>query len=475
MRKTACALAALLALTLFAAPYASAAQPVFKNTAAAGYDHFLAVDPGGALWAWGWNSFGQLGDGSDAERLTPVKIMDYVICARASDYYSAAITSDGSLWLWGDNSFGQLGDGSGVSRSNPVRIMSGVVDVLLYPTFAFALKSDSSLWAWGDNSYGQLGTGDRLDRTKPVKVKENMAGGAWDMALESLAASIGSHAEIRSGGSLWTRGENGLGQLGNGLLEDSEKAVESIKSGVVSVSMSGTQSAAVCGDGTLYCWGSFGSGILGDGGNKGSAQPRKLPLKAAVPGSAYTGIVPDGISYASEWAREHIRRAMTRGLIPPSLQGDYKNNITRAEFCAQAVTFMEAKTGKGIDSILSGKGLSADASPFSDTADRTIIAAFRLGIVAGMGDGTFNPNGEITREQAAVMLRNTAVAMGCPVEAPKNSFPDSGRISSWASEAVDFVAHRSVMAGTGSGFAPAGKYSREMADITFNLLFEALS
>lgn len=475
MKRLSFALAALfIVLPVLSVPYASAAAPSFGNTAAAGYDHFLAIDSDGGLWAWGWNSFGQLGDGTDTERLLPVKVMDYVISVRASDYYSAALTADGSLWLWGDNSFGQLGDGSGVARKEPVRVMSGVKDMALFPAYAFALKTDGTLWAWGDNSSGQLGTGDKNDRAKPVKVKSNLSADAWNSVPDGRLAAMASHAELRDGGSLWTWGANGLGQLGNGRLDNSDAAVEVVKSGVIAVDMGDAQAIAIGSDGSLFCWGAYGSGIMGDGGNKGSAQPKKISLKAALPGSAYNGTIPDEISYASDWARDHIRQAVSRGLIPLSLQGDYRQNITRAEFCVQAVTFLEVKTGEEIDAILAGKGLSADTSPFSDTNDRIVTAAYRLGIVAGMGDGTFNPDGEITREQAAVMLRNTAVAMGYSVTASKNSFPDRGKISSWASEAVDFVADRSVMAGTGSGFVPSGKYSREMADITFNLLFEAL-
>lgn len=458
-----------LALTMSAIPRGHAAASVYGRTVAAGYDHFLAVSSDGVLWSWGWNTFGQLGTGTGVESLTPARVLDGVVQARASDYYSAAITADGYLWMWGSNAFGQLGDGTGEDRDRPVRVLDKVTNMYLAPTFVFALRQDGSLWGWGSNASGQLGTGDYRDRSRPVMIKDSVN---WTETVANLTSAAASRGEIRAG-ALWTWGANDVGQLGNGTLQNTPDARAVIAADVTSFDIGSSQGIALGTDGQIWCWGSVGSGILGDGGLKGSSVPVQISATAAQPGDAYTGAVPDEIAVASDWARDHIIQAISRGLVPPALHGDYRSNITRAEFCSQAVTFLEVRTGKTLEDILSERGIYTDASPFTDTGNRIITAAYKLGIVAGMGDGTFNPDGQITREQAAVMLRNTAVALGYPVNAPKNSFPDSASIAQWALDAVNFVADRNVMAGTGSGFAPKEKYSREMADITFNLLYEA--
>lgn len=96
------------------------------TTYSAGGAHTLAVKNDGSLWAWGENSYGQLGDGTTIQRLSPVKIGDGFRTAVAGGYadnsHSAAIKTDGSVWAWGGNLKGQVGDGTTTMRLSPVRI-----------------------------------------------------------------------------------------------------------------------------------------------------------------------------------------------------------------------------------------------------------------------------------------------------------------------------------------------------------------
>ena len=87
-------------------------------------------------------------------------------------YHTIALKSDGTVWAWGDNDYGQLGDGSTTDRLTPVPV-SGLTDVTAiaggwYHTIA--LKSDGTVWAWGENYAGQLGDGTTTERTTPVQV-----------------------------------------------------------------------------------------------------------------------------------------------------------------------------------------------------------------------------------------------------------------------------------------------------------------
>lgn len=91
-----------------------------------GGTHVLAIKTDNSLWAWGENSFGQLGDGTRTARLRPVRIGGNFAMAAAGGYgdnaHSVAVRLDGSLWAWGGNLHGEVGDGSFVDKLVPTRI-----------------------------------------------------------------------------------------------------------------------------------------------------------------------------------------------------------------------------------------------------------------------------------------------------------------------------------------------------------------
>lgn len=128
--------------------------------------HAVALKSDGSLWAWGFNAYGQLGDGTTTERYYPVQIgTGYISVATSGNaHFNAALKSDGSLWAWGLNSYGQIGDGTKTNRTYPVQIGTGFSAVAVGGNHAVALKTDGSLWAWGRNAYGQLGDGTKTDR-----------------------------------------------------------------------------------------------------------------------------------------------------------------------------------------------------------------------------------------------------------------------------------------------------------------------
>jgi alpha-tubulin suppressor-like RCC1 family protein len=95
-----------------------------------------------------------------------------------------ALSAAGHVWAWGQNSFGQVGDGSGVERRTPVRLasISGIVAIGTGRLHTLAVGSGGGVWAWGDNHFGQLGDGTKTDRRAPVRVGgittgEQVAGG----------------------------------------------------------------------------------------------------------------------------------------------------------------------------------------------------------------------------------------------------------------------------------------------------------
>lgn len=172
-------------------------------------------------------------------------------------------------------------------------------------------------------------------------------------------------------------------------------------------------------------------------------------------------------SKCSPWAREELVRAAEGGIIPPRLTGtDFTAGMTRAEFAATAVALYDA---------MGGVETGTAENPFSDTGDPAVLRAWSLGIVSGVGGGRFDPEGPLTREQAAVMLAQTYRALGGTVEGGSPSFPDKGEISPWALEAVAFLAGRGLVQGDNAGrFLPRSALTRESALLMAVRMWEKL-
>ncbi len=183
----------------------------------AGGSHTAAIKSDETLWVWGFNNNGQIGDGTAQKRLSPFKIETdngHWVTTSAGGYHTAAIKSDGTLWTWGDNIHGQLGDGTETDQKSPIKIGTDNdrwVDVSAGKYHTAAIKSDGTLWTWGYNNNGQLGDGTNTNRTTPFKI---------DTATDWVAVDAGDYHTIafKSDGSVWTWGLNSSGQVGDGTL-----------------------------------------------------------------------------------------------------------------------------------------------------------------------------------------------------------------------------------------------------------------
>ena len=146
---------------------------------AAGGHHSAAIKSDGTVLNWGDNVNGQLGDGTVTDRLSPIQpgatnIDSGSVSISAGVYHTLSIQSDGTLWAWGWNIFGQLGDGVGGDSYSPIQIGTDT-DWILVATgvgHSVALKAGGTLWAWGYNIYGQLGDGTTVDKHSPVQIEE---------------------------------------------------------------------------------------------------------------------------------------------------------------------------------------------------------------------------------------------------------------------------------------------------------------
>ena len=235
----------------------------------AGDTYNLGLKSDGSLWAWGGNTVGQLGDGTNTEQYSPRKIMDGVKAISAGSVHSLAVKNDGSLWVWGGNYNGQLGDGTTTDRNTPVKIIdSGVTAVSAGGWHSLAIKSDGSLWAWGNNYYGQLGDGTsaNINITTPIKIMDG---------VKAINASNEHSFAIKNDGSLWAWGYNQYGKLGDGTTENKSTPVK-IMDGVTAVSSRSYHSLAIKNDGSLWAWGTGEYGGLGDGTTTNRSAPVKI-------------------------------------------------------------------------------------------------------------------------------------------------------------------------------------------------------
>jgi alpha-tubulin suppressor-like RCC1 family protein len=151
---------------------------------ALGTDHSCAVVKGGGLRCWGNNTNGQLGDGTTAQRQSPVSVelspgvpLAGVQALALGTDHSCVVVSGGEVHCWGNNAYGQLGDSTTTLRLNPVPVqlspgvlLTGAQALALGGNFSCALVSEGEVRCWGYNGAGQLGDGTRIDRVHPVLV-----------------------------------------------------------------------------------------------------------------------------------------------------------------------------------------------------------------------------------------------------------------------------------------------------------------
>ncbi|HEX2923103.1 MAG TPA: hypothetical protein VHS28_03640 [Chloroflexota bacterium] len=281
-----------------------------------------AATTAGNPWSWGYNAYGQLGDGTSELSNVPIQVggVEDVIAISGGLAHTLTLKSDGTLWAWGNNSVGQVGNGGASDAPSGPTEVQGIDHVIGIGTgveHSVALKSDGTVWAWGGNRYGQLGVGTTEDRALPVqvanldRVTNIAAGGSRNLARRSdgtfwgwgtpglggagfsseavrlspvqiggpagvveLAVGI-DHSMVVKDGMVYSWGLNKYGQLGDGTFDDHTGDLVAAKGlkDVVAVAAGSYHSLALKKTGSLVAWGWNGSGQLGNGTTTDSNTP----------------------------------------------------------------------------------------------------------------------------------------------------------------------------------------------------------
>ena len=273
----------------------------------AGWGHTCALINDGSMRCWGNDCNGELGDGvvnpdcsvTNVISAKPVKVLNITqaTAIAAGGYHTCAIITNGGVKCWGYNGYGQLGDGTQSDSSVPVDVfgISSATAIVAGTYHTCAILADSSVRCWGENSSYELGNGGSADSPIPVTVQTDHAN---PPSLLKQVTSIASNTYTRtgthtcamvSGGTMYCWGPDGYGQLGDQTTIDSDIALRVAGIQAASISAGNSQSCAMLSDGSVHCWGYGGLGDLGDGKGVDSLAPVVASLMARASALASGG------------------------------------------------------------------------------------------------------------------------------------------------------------------------------------------
>ncbi|MBI0063925.1 RCC1 domain-containing protein [Bifidobacterium polysaccharolyticum] len=215
-------------------------QGLYAVQVSVGWGLVMALDADGNVYTWGFNNYGQLGNGtatgdnSTTYAADPARVPDpkdtskafKAVQISAGCFHALAIGQDGAAWTWGYNKFGQLGDGSTTNRPRPKQIGNPtdssqpfqVAQINAGTIHSLAIDQNGTAWAWGWNVYGQLGDGTTSNRSTPTRVLPPAGQGSAGTGLATARTSGGYFHSLAIGrdGNAYAWGDNQYGELGNG-------------------------------------------------------------------------------------------------------------------------------------------------------------------------------------------------------------------------------------------------------------------
>ena len=240
---------------------------------AAGPDFTCALSMQGAVQCWGYNQYGQLGDGSTTDRLTGTHVtgLDRGVLAIAvggsaatPTGFSCALLEDGRVKCWGWGAFGQMGNGTDDWHNPEPVVVQGLAQVQAIAAggeHVCALRTNGQLWCWGANDFGQIGAGTFAAGKSLVPVQ--VASGIARFALGYSHTCV----QLTSGLRCW--GNNEQQQIGNdqpySQLHFSPVDVLNLSDPVARVEGGRNFSCALTQAGRVHCWGRQANGQLGTG------------------------------------------------------------------------------------------------------------------------------------------------------------------------------------------------------------------
>ena len=208
----------------------------------------------GAVKCWGYNLFGQLGNGTTIDSTAPVAVtgITFATAITAGFGHTCALIVDGTVTCWGYNGAGQLGNGTTTDSHTPAAAVTGITTATAIAAgdlHTCALLTGGTVKCWGYNDYGQLGNGNTSSSSTPVVTGITTATSDRGQRCKYLRPAHRRHRQC------W--GYNGSGQLGNGTTTDSHTAPAAVTgiTTATAITASGDHTCALLAGGTVTCWG----------------------------------------------------------------------------------------------------------------------------------------------------------------------------------------------------------------------------
>lgn len=244
--------------------------PVHLIADSAGY--FVAGTPIDAVYAWGRNTYGELGNGTTTAHDYPTKVKGLAgVASVTGTGTKLARLKDGTVWGWGYNTTGVLGNGTVTHSSLPVQAkgLTNVKQVAIDVANAYAVRNDGTVWAWGQNQYGQLGDGTSTGPDSPTtrSIPAEVPGLA---GVQSIAVGGSSVHALMNDGTVKAWGV----RLGSGYYPHPTPMEIPGLTGVQEISTEGGNAYAFLTDGRVMGW---GGRPLGNGSSQGSSSPAEIP------------------------------------------------------------------------------------------------------------------------------------------------------------------------------------------------------
>jgi alpha-tubulin suppressor-like RCC1 family protein len=271
--------------------------------------HTLALMSNGTVWAWGLNCYGECGmPNTTTIILSPIKVpglYDVKAIAAGSDF-SVVLKNDGTVWAWGSNSYGDIGNGDPVTGTHaddhlyPVMLpIINVIAIAAGDDYGMALRDDGTVWTWGSNNYGQLGNGGAIGDNSYVTVPTEVAGLS---DIKAIYAGPSNAVAVKSDGTIWVWGRRDriLGEM----MTDMKAGGISVptllfnNTDVKSMAIGDNHAVILKNNGTIWIWGDDWRGMLGNGSkNYLSASPDYTYTPIMVPGLSNVTAITAGIEH----------------------------------------------------------------------------------------------------------------------------------------------------------------------------------
>ncbi len=299
--------------------FTSATPAVSSHT-----DFTLALSKDGKVFAWGWDTRGQLGRGRKLFSAVPVKITELpaLVHMDAGPVHVAAADAAGNVWTWGQDTLGQLGPRASGEWTRPGRVtgVGSVRRVVAAFSFTAALRLDGTVSVWG--SFAQQGGAPRT--------VSGLAG------ISEIRGGTGHLVALKNDGTVWTVGDNSAGQLGDGTAGNTRASGFQVPglANIVKIAAGACSSLALRNDGTVFAWGEAACGY--------PSTPRYSPQ--AVSGLAGVADISGGFHYSHAILADGTVRYWDNSYAPSTRSGFSNVAYLFAESVLESIVLSKTAT-----------------------------------------------------------------------------------------------------------------------------------